>query len=226
MFSRSLKWITRGGWIADMPGRFPPAPHKERIEAILAANHEQLGPQSLAAEYDMPDAKFTPRDVSSPPFQGDLYAWLVMQRKPRTVVEFGSGFGVSGMYFGAGIEANGSGHLYSFEINESWAEVAERSIAQLTQRFTLTRGAFEDHVKDVPGPIDVAFVDGIHTYDFVMKQWEILKPLMSPGGLVLFDDITYGQGMHEAWLEIGRSDAVVGAVEFRRNNRLGLAECK
>jgi hypothetical protein len=25
MFNRPLKWISRGGWIADLPGRFPPA---------------------------------------------------------------------------------------------------------------------------------------------------------------------------------------------------------
>ncbi|MBU8810539.1 O-methyltransferase [Mycolicibacterium goodii] len=222
----SLKWITYGGWIADLPGRFPPAPQRDRIEAILAANHKRLGPQQVAEEYDLPDAKFTPREVSSPSFQGDVYAWLVMQRKPKTVIEFGSGFGVSGMFFGAGLEANQSGHLYSFEINDKWADVAEQSIAQVTKRFTLTRGAFEEHVKDVPGPIDLAFVDGIHTYDFVMQQWDILKPLMAPGGLVLFDDITYGQGMHEAWLDIARSDSVAGAVEFRRNRRLGLVEVR
>jgi hypothetical protein len=46
---------------------------------------------------------------------------------------------------------------------------------------------------------------------------------MSPGGLVLFDDISYGQGMREAWLEIGRSADVAGAAEFQ--NRLGLLEC-
>lgn len=226
VFKRGLKWISRGGWIADLPGRFPAAPQKERIEAIAAANHDRLGPQHLAPEYELPEVKYTPRDVSSPGFQGDLYAWLVMQRKPQTVVEFGSGFGVSGMYFAAGLEANRSGHLYSFEINDSWADVAERSISELSSRFTLTRGAFEDHVGTVPGPIDLAFVDGIHTYDFALEQWKILQPLMSPGGLVLFDDITYGQGMHEAWLEIGKSDAVAGAVEFRRNSRLGLVECR
>jgi predicted O-methyltransferase YrrM len=223
MFNRPLKWISRGGWIADLPRRFPPAPEKNRIEGIAAETNEHLGPQHLASEYGLPDVKFTPRDVRSTPMQGDLYAWLVTQRRPRTVVEFGSGFGVSGMYFTAGLEENGFGHLYSFEINEDWAQVAERAIAKVSNRFTLTRGAFEDHVDAVPGPIDLAFVDGIHTYDFVMKQWEILQPRMSAGGLVLFDDIRYGQGMHEAWLEIARSAPVAGAVEFRY--RLGVMQC-
>jgi predicted O-methyltransferase YrrM len=225
ILDRRLKWVARGGSIADIPRRFPPAPHKERIEALAAANNERLGPQRLATEYELPDVKYTVRDVSSPPMQGDLYAWLVAHRRPETVIEFGSGFGVSGMYFAAALEENEFGHLYSFEINDEWADVAERAIAAFSSRFTLTRGAFEDHVDAVGGRIDLALVDGIHTYDFVMKQWQILQPRMSPGGLVLFDDISYGQGMREAWLEIARSAHIVaGAVEFQ--NRLGLIECR
>jgi predicted O-methyltransferase YrrM len=223
LLGRRLKWVTRGGWIAGMPKHLPPSPHQERIEAVAAANNERLGPQHVAAEYDLPDAKFTVRDVSSPPMQGDLYAWLVAQRRPEVIIEFGSGFGVSGMYFAAGLEDNQRGHLYSFEINEEWADVAERAIAAMSNRFTLTRGSFEDNVDVVAGPIDIALVDGIHTYDFVMKQWEILQPRMAPGGIVLFDDISYGQGMREAWLEVARSSGVAGAVEFQ--NRLGLLEC-
>lgn len=224
LLNRQIKWVSRGGSIADLPRRFPSAPHKERIEGLAAANHERLGPQHLATEYELPDEKYTVRDVSSPPTQGDLYAWLVAQRRPETVIEFGSGFGVSGMYFTSALEDNQFGHLYSFEINDDWARVAERAIAEISNRFTLTRGAFEDHVDDIPGRIDLALVDGIHTYDFVMKQWQILQPRMSQGGLVLFDDISYGQGMREAWLEIARSSSVAGAVEFQ--NRLGLIECR
>jgi predicted O-methyltransferase YrrM len=201
----------------------PDAPHKDRIEALAAANHKRLGRQPIPAVYGLPNAKFTVRDVSSPPVQGDLYAWLVAQRRPETIIEFGAGFGVSGMYFASALEDNQFGHLYSFEINDEWADVAEPAISEMSTRFTLIRGAFEEHIDDITGPIDVALVDGIHTYDFVMKQWEILKPRMSSGGLVLFDDIRYGQGMHEAWLDIGRSSSVAGAVEFHK--RLGLIEC-
>jgi predicted O-methyltransferase YrrM len=223
VLNRQVKCVSRGGWIAELPRRFPRAPHKDRIEALAAANNDRLGPQRLATEYELPGVKFTVRDVSSPPMQGDLYAWLVAQRRPKTIIEFGSGFGVSGMYFTAGLEEVRGGHLYSFEINDEWAQVAERAIAEISDRFTLVRGAFEDHVDDIVGPIDLALVDGIHTYDFVMKQWQILQPRMSSGGLVLFDDISYGQGMREAWLEIARSSPVAGAVEFQ--NRLGLVEC-
>jgi predicted O-methyltransferase YrrM len=205
--------------LAGLPRKLPAAPRKAEIEAI-AGSTNTIGAQPLAPEYDLPD-RFSPDDVRSPSSQGDLYAYLVAERDPRVVVEFGSAFGVSGMYFAAALK---QGQLYSFEINPDWADIAERNIRTITDRFSLIRGAFEHHVDDIPAPIDIALVDGIHDYDFVMKQWEILKPRMSPGGLVLFDDITYCPGMRTAWREI-RSDHMV-ADSVTRWHRLGIVEVK
>nr|WP_318546483.1 hypothetical protein [Mycobacterium lepraemurium] len=39
-----------------------------------------------------------PKQVRAASWQGDLYAYLVRWRDPGIVVEFGSAFGVSGMY--------------------------------------------------------------------------------------------------------------------------------
>jgi predicted O-methyltransferase YrrM len=211
-------WVkSRNTWLRSLPRKFPAAPRKAEIEAIARVTNE-IGAQPIAPEYDLPD-KFSPEDVRSPSSQGDLYAYLVAQRDPPVIVEFGSAFGVSGMYFGTALK---QGRLYSFEINPDWADIAERNIKTITDRYVLTRGAFEDHVDDIPGPIDIALVDGIHTYEFVMKEWEILKRRMSPGGVVLFDDITYDAEMRKAWKEV-RSDPVVGD-SVALWHRLGIVE--
>lgn len=221
-----LRWLKRRGWLgAHLTGRVPHAPRKPQIEAAAEATNA-LGPQRLAVEYGETGGARTPAVVRSSPYAGDLYAWLVQQRQPRTVVEFGAAFGVSGMYFSAGLEAARTGHLYSFEINREWAEIAERNIRSVCDRCTLTRGAFEDHVAAVvPTRIDLALVDGIHTYEFVMRQFEVLRPRMSPGGLIAFDDIDFakpGARMSEAWHEIAARPEVVAAVEVQ--GRLGLIE--
>ena len=78
-----------------------------------------------------------------------FFAWLAEQRCPQTVVEFGSAFGFSGMYWVSRLEAAGAGHLYSFEINPIWAEIARSNISHIGTRFTLTMGSFEDHVDTV-----------------------------------------------------------------------------
>ncbi|WP_081289897.1 O-methyltransferase [Mycobacterium colombiense] len=213
-----LKWVKRGGRIADIPRRLPPAVRKTQIESSARAT-EKLGALPLAEAYGQPGATRKPKQVRAASWQGDLYAYLVDWHDPRIVVEFGSAFGVSGMYLSSALR---QGWMYSFEINPSWADIAERNIKSVTDRYTLTRGAFEDHVGDIPESIDLALVDGIHTHDFVTRQWQILQPRMAPGALVLFDDIDFNRGMGEAWRDICADPHVVGAVEVSK--RLGLVE--
>jgi predicted O-methyltransferase YrrM len=220
-----IRSVKRGGWLGTtLPERLRPAPRKREIEAAARATNE-LGPQKLAAEYGEPDATRTPDLVRSSSQSGDLYAYLVQQRRPSHVIEFGAAFGVSGMYFVAALDAVWHGHLYTFELTREWADIAERNIRSISDCFTLTRGAFEDYVDVVPPPIDLALVDGIHTYACVMRQFAILKPRMAPGGIIVFDDIDFkkrGARMREAWEEVAAHPDVVGAVEVR--GRLGLAE--
>lgn len=213
-----LRWIKRGGRIAGLPRRLPAAARKPEIESSAQAT-DKLGALPLAKAYGQPGATRKPKQVRAASWQGDLYAYLVGRHDPKIVVEFGSAFGVSGMYLSSELRR---GWMYSFEINPSWADIAERNIKSVTDRFTLTRGAFEDHVGDLPSSIDLALVDGIHTRDFVTRQWQILKPRMAPGGLVLFDDIDFNRGMGEAWRNICADPDVVGAVEVSK--RLGLIE--
>lgn len=222
----SLTWLKPGGWLgAHLTGSVPHAPRKRRIEAMAEAT-ERLGPQRLADSYGEPGGERTPAMVRSSSRAGDVYAWLAQQRRPATIVEFGAAFGVSGMYFATGLEAANCGHLYSFEINREWADIAERNIRSVSDRLTLTRGAFEDCVADVlTATIDIAFVDAIHQYDFVMRQFDILEPRMTPGGIILFDDIDFrkpGARMAEAWHDLAGRPDVVAAVEV--GGRLGIIE--
>lgn len=213
-----LKWVKRGGQISSLRRRLPPAARKTDIEA-LAKVTDRVGALPLDGAYGQPGATRKPNQVRAASWQGDLYAHLVDQQDPGVVIEFGSAFGVSGMYLASALRR---GWLYSFELNPAWADIAERNLKSITDRYTLTRGAFEDHVDEIPGRIDVALVDGIHTYDFVIRQWHILQTRMAPGGRVLFDDIDFNPGMHQAWREISDAPQVVGAVEVSK--RLGLIE--
>ncbi len=76
------------------------------------------------------------------------------------------------VYFATGLQAAGSGHLELLEINREWADIAERDICAVSNRFTLTRGSLEDVLT---APIDIAFVDTIHQYGFVVRQFDVLK---------------------------------------------------
>ena len=222
----TVVWKRKGpGWLINNLNRtsVPKAKRKIFIED-LAWQTDQQGEKPLAKEYSQPGATRRPNQVRSSPIMGDVFAWLAEIRRPRAIVEFGAAFGFSGMYWLSGLEAAGSGHLYSFEINPIWAELAKANLSAVGSRFTLTLGSFEDHVtKVVPQPIDIAFVDGIHTYEWVMEQYSILKRKVAPGALLLFDDIDFATGrMRECWDEIAASKEVAAACEL--NDHVGVVE--
>jgi predicted O-methyltransferase YrrM len=150
---------------------------------------------------------------------------LAQKRSPAVIVEFGAAFGVSGMYWLAGLEAARTGHLYSFEINPGWAAIAKENMDSISDRFTLTVGSFEEHIDRVleGQSIDIAFVDGIHTMDFIVSQFKILLMKASKGAILLFDDIDFSTGrMDEGWNEIWQSTKVAAACEV--NGRTGIVE--
>lgn len=108
---------------------------------------------------------------------GNLFANLVKKRKPSVIVEFGTAFGVSGMYWIAGLEANNYGELLTFEPNKVWAEIARKNLSAIGSRFQLVIGTFEENIDLYLGHdrrIDIAFIDAIHTSEFVIPQFKLV----------------------------------------------------
>jgi hypothetical protein len=77
----------------------------------LAACTDSLGPQRLWDGYESLAGltRRRPREVQTEHRMGILFASLVMARKPERVVEIGSAFGVSGMYWLAGFRRSRAG---------------------------------------------------------------------------------------------------------------------
>lgn len=69
----------------------------------------------------------------------------------------------------------------------------------------------------------MAFIDAIHTREFVSKQLDLVLKLAAPGALVVFDDINFSENMRNFWDEVVNEDRFSAAFEF---NGVGLAELK
>lgn len=227
----------RAGWLRSNlppgPLRTPPFDGAARIEE-RAAWTESQGPQPLwegyanIENYRKPTAGSTrlPSQVRTQPVVGAFFHWLTLMRRPDTIVEFGTAFGVSGMYWLSALETNRRGRLLTFEPNAAWAAIAAQNLAAIGSRFNLTVGTFEDTIESAlgDGRIDIAFVDAIHTSDFVLRQFALLQPRMSAGGLVLIDDINFSADMAAAWTAIARDPAIHASATLGR--RLGIVELK
>src|SRR5262249_55564570 len=118
-----IRWLQRddASWLArNLPGtgiRPRRNAYAIKIESLAAATNA-LGPQPLWEGYGENNRNGptrVPAEVRTPNLMGELFTQLVTARRPRTIVEFGTAFGVSGMYFLAGLQINGGGELLTFE---------------------------------------------------------------------------------------------------------------
>ena len=225
-----IRFAKQGGWLGEhvsarvMP---PVLPAHDKIEE-LAASTNAAGARPLWEGYRK--VKSYPRStrgtrnsnqVRTAHRIGRFYSWLAAARRDPTIVEFGTAFGVSGMFWLAGI---GKGHLFTFEPNADWASFARENLSAIASNFTLTVDTFEAAGPSLigPGTADIAFIDAIHTGDFVRQQLRILRPMLKPGALVLFDDIGFSDDMKECWQAIAADPSFISAAEIA--NRVGIVE--
>jgi Predicted O-methyltransferase len=201
-------------------------PLARRIEE-RATTTGSRGPQELWDGYagSGPVQTRTSDEVRTDRAMGRLFARLAGARCPEVIVEVGTAFGVSGMYWLAGLESSGSGRLYTFEPNAAWAEIARDNLDAIGERFELVVGTFEDNVDDHlrnGTRIELAFVDAIHTSEWVEPQFDLIVERIAPGGLVLFDDITFSDDMAECWHRIATDPRVRASASLSR--RVGIVE--
>jgi len=233
----TLTWIRKGqdSWMAHhLTSRTLPIRRDRRTTQIerISVQNDDLGPQKIwqpylqLEDYHGRSPQRMPSQVRSSPTMCSFFSHLVRVRKPEVVVEFGTAFGVSGMYWLSALEDNHRGRLIGFEPNEGWAAVAEKNLAAVGSRFTLVRGTFEESIDAAlkeGEKIDIALIDAIHTDTFVLPQFEMVVGRLAHGGLVLLDDIHF-KGMNGCFERIAidprvASSAIlcdhVGIVEVR-----------
>jgi predicted O-methyltransferase YrrM len=153
-----------------------------------------------------------------------LYS-VVRQARPATIVETGVFQGHSSFVLLAALQANGSGHLHSFEVNKDSGEIVDTR-----DRWTLfvnDRERAEESFKDALtaiGPVDVYFHDADHRYLGQKWEYETVWPYVRDGGLFASDDIDCSQAFVEFCSRLGERptlmiDGVRAIGAFRRNGR-------
>ena len=234
----SVKWIQKdsNAWLVQ---QFKDAVIKPSQNAFskkieqLAADTNKQGPQPLWEGYKTGDPTNDrgptrkANDVRTASTVGDLYAEIIVKRKPELVVEFGTAFGVSGMYFLSGLETNKKGELFTYDPNDVWAGFAKNNLSQISNRFKLTIGTFEDNIDahlNNNKKIDVAFIDAIHTSEFVFSQLEIVIARSSPKAIIILDDINFSEDMKLCWEKVAADPRFSASASL--GNRVGIVELK
>ena len=114
---------------------------------------------------------------------------LVRAGGARSIVEFGTSFGVSGLHLAAGLRDNGGGRLITTEFEPSKAARARENFTAggLADLIELREGdALETLARDLPGQIDLVLLDGAKgLYPAVLA---LLEDHLRPGALIVADN--------------------------------------
>lgn len=238
----ALSWVKRGtpSWlVAHLPDhriRIARTQAHRAIEAT-AARINRIGAKPLwdgyrtayqgdrSVPFDVTSMEREPKQVRTQPQMGRLFSWVVEARKPNLIVEIGTAFGVSAMYWASGLQRAGRGRLVTFEPNAIWQEIAAEHLRTFGDTVEPVLGTFEDRIDAKLWPnetIDMAFVDAIHTDTFVSAQIEMLIARLAPDGLVIVDDITFSDDMKRCWTQWSSDPRVNASVAV--DARAGILE--
>ena len=119
-----------------------------------------------------------------------IFAYLVARSiKAKRIVEFGTSFGVSTIYFAAAVKDNGGGLVIGSEIEETKVAKAREHLeeAGLSEYVDIRIGDAQQTLADPGDAVDLVLMDGWK--DLYLPIIKMLTPRLRPGAVVLSDNI-------------------------------------
>jgi predicted O-methyltransferase YrrM len=133
-----------------------------------------------------------------------LLYMLVRSTGARSVVEFGTSFGISTLHLAAGLRDNGGGRLITTEFEPSKIERARENFVAggLDDLIEIREGdALQTLAHDLPEQIDIVLLDGAKS--LYLPVLKLLEEHLRPGALIVADNTDKSPD----YLELVRSSA-------------------
>jgi len=180
-------------------------------EARLAGVRTQLDAAKAAGEYSF---DLLPKDVylSIEPAMGVFLNLCAKTIGAKTIVEFGTSFGISSIYLAAAARDAG-GKVISTELEPSKAEKARANLeeAGFADIVDIHVGDAIETLKEMEGPVDLLFLDGWK--DLYLPVTQLMETSLRPGSLVLADNIHTFPEELKAYVEyMGRTEGPYASV--------------
>ena len=124
-----------------------------------------------------------------PRAEGDLLHHVALAMRAKTVVEIGTSYGFSGLFWAMALSETG-GHLHTIDKDPKKYQSSKDTFARAGVADLVTNYLGDAHeiLRNMPGPIDVAFIDA--DKPSTQGYFDLLWPKVAPGGCVIVDNAT------------------------------------
>jgi predicted O-methyltransferase YrrM len=126
---------------------------------------------------------------------GALLYMLARNSCARTIVEFGTSFGISTLHLAAALRDNGGGHLITSEFEPSKAARARHNLTAggLIDLVEIREGdALQTLSRDLPDTIDLLLLDGAKSlYPEILS---LVESRLRPGAVIVADNADHSPG--------------------------------
>ena len=173
-------------------------------ETNLAEGLELKGPANVFDEVFGPVAHHKKGNLKKPKNRYVELIEMIAERKPSKILEIGVWNGVRAIemcqwgaeYVGFDLFEDATDETDSEEMNVK----AHHTVDEVYDRLTtagVTASLVKGNTRDtLPGcgyeGFDFAFIDGGHSVETIQSDWENVRKMMKPGGMVVFDDYYEG----------------------------------
>ena len=174
----------------------------------------------IAAVIDEIDSYRKTKDDSwqIPRVEGKLLHHIALSANAKVVVEVGTSYGFSGLFWGAALRQTG-GRLHTIDVSQKKYDASREAFARagLADVITNHLGDAHDVLRTIPGPIDIAFIDADKPR--CRAYFELLWPkIRTGGGAVLTDNATTHRAELADFVKHVRSLAGGSSVEVAVGN--------
>lgn len=146
---------------------------------------------------------------------------LAKSFQPETCIELGTSLGIATSYLA---KSSKHGCIYTFEGNDVLVENAINVFSKLRcKNVQIIHGNID---KTLPiqleqlDKVDLAVIDANHTYEALLRYFNLLKVKMNYAGIMVIDDIRWSVEMYRAWKKLISDEAVTSSIEFLSNGVL------
>ena len=210
-------WISRIEQIRD---QFTGNPTQVTIHDFGAGNPDSQRSEEEMTQGITSTTTYGEISLGSKPARWALLLFkLIRAVQPELAVELGTCIGISAAYQAAAMQLNGKGGLISIEGASEIAVLAEKNFQALgLKNGKVLCGTFKEVLPEIfaySSALDYVFIDGHHDEQATVDYFELLLPHLSPGALLVFDDISWSGGMRKAWDKISKHPAVLFSIDLK-----------